>query len=118
MKFIIKRIKAFKFAFAGLISAIGTETAFIVHFLATLVVLILGAYYHVTKTEWCVLVICCGMVIAAELFNTAIERMCDRITKEKDSDIRFIKDVSAAGVLIVSLAAVVIGSIIFAGYLF
>jgi diacylglycerol kinase len=45
--------------------------------------------------------------------NAAIERLADRITKEKDPLIGQAKDLAAGAVLIVSLVALVLGMIIF-----
>jgi undecaprenol kinase len=49
-----------------------------------------------------------GAVIAAELFNTAIEALADRVQPEPDPAIRIVKDCAAAAVLVTSLAAVAV----------
>ena len=50
---------------------------------------------------------------AAEFFNTAIEKLADLVSKDFDANIKFIKDVSAAAVLLAALAAFTTGAIIF-----
>jgi diacylglycerol kinase len=50
--------------------------------------------------------------------NTAIEKICNKITIEKDKDIKVIKDISAGFVLISALFSLVVGAIIFLPYLF
>ncbi len=45
-----------------------------------------------------------GMVVAAELFNTAIEALCDFIESRHNEKIRIIKDVAAAATGLVVLA--------------
>ncbi len=40
------------------------------------------------------------LVLTAELFNSAIERLCDYLTEEREEEIRAIKDTSAAAVAI------------------
>lgn len=49
----------------------------------------------------------------AEAFNTAVEKLADRVTREKDPLIATAKDVAAGAVLLMVLAAVVVGCIIF-----
>ena len=51
--------------------------------------------------------------VAAEAFNSAVERLCDRVTREKDPFICETKDMAAGAVLIAAITAVVIGIIIF-----
>jgi diacylglycerol kinase (ATP) len=50
----------------------------------------------------------CGAVIAAELFNTAIEALADRVQPQQDPAIRIVKDCAAAAVLVTCLAAVAV----------
>ncbi|NCC77870.1 MAG: diacylglycerol kinase family protein, partial [Clostridia bacterium] len=62
--------------------------------------------------EWALIAYSIGSVIAAEIFNTAIERLADRITAETDLVIGKVKDLAAAGVLVTAVVAAVIGLII------
>ena len=43
------------------------------------------------------------LILAFELINTAIEKLSDKITKDLDSDIKKIKDISSASVFIILL---------------
>ncbi len=67
--------------------------------------------------EWGLLMICCGAVLAAEVFNTAIERACDGITEDRKEFIRDAKDMSAGAVLILSFFSAVVGSFVLFDYL-
>jgi undecaprenol kinase/diacylglycerol kinase (ATP) len=59
-------------------------------------------------------VITCGTtVLVLEALNTALEYMCDLITKDVHPGIRIIKDVAAAAVLLAATGSVLIGLIIF-----
>lgn len=49
----------------------------------------------------------------AEAFNTALERLADRVTRERDPLIRVAKDVAAAAVLLFVFASVAVGLIVF-----
>lgn len=55
--------------------------------------------------EWLAVIILVGMVIAAEMFNTCIEMLCDKICPEFNETIGKIKDLSAAGVLVCAISA-------------
>lgn len=107
------RLAAFRYAFQGILNGIRTEAHMRFHLLAALVVLCLAWYFQVQSWEWCILVLCIGMVISAELFNAAVERLADRVSKEQDPLIGAAKDLAAGAVLILSIAALVAGSIIF-----
>jgi diacylglycerol kinase len=51
------------------------------------------------------------------MINSSIERLCNLYTKEFHPDIKFIKDVSAASVLLIAIAAAITGLIIFLPYI-
>ena len=108
-----KRLQAFGFAFNGLFAAIKTEAHLKIHLLATAVVIAAGFYFKINKVEWLAISICCGMVIAAELFNSAIEKLCDVVSPQKHPKIKYIKDVSAAAVLVLSIISLIVALFIF-----
>jgi len=51
-------------------------------------------------------VLASSAVLAAEMFNTAIERLADHLHPERHPQIRIVKDCAAAAVLISSAGAV------------
>lgn len=110
---IVDRIKSFTYAFAGLKQFFQTQHNAIIHALATVMAVVIGFLLKLSPNEWIFIIIVIAMVWAAELFNTAIEAVCDMITLEKHPKIKFIKDVSAAAVLVSALAALLTGLIIF-----
>lgn len=112
-----KRIKSFGYAFKGIASLLKKEHNAWIHCLAIVVVTSLGFYFHITPTEWCIVLLCFGMVLAAEGFNTAIERLVDLISPERHPVAGDVKDVAAGAVLICAIAAAIIGCIIFLPYL-
>jgi len=67
----------------------------------------------VSRGEAISIVLSVGLVWLAELFNTAIEKLCDVVSKEYHPAIKFIKDVSAAAVLVSAITAFVTGAIVF-----
>ncbi|GAB7086167.1 diacylglycerol kinase [Marinifilum fragile] len=54
-----------------------------------------------------------GFVVVAELFNTAIENLCDFVQPNDHKQIKKIKDISAAAVLLSAITAFLIGFIIY-----
>lgn len=73
---------------------------------------VIGLFLRLDYGEWMAVSFCIGMVIAVEILNTCIERLCDLYTERKDDRIRIIKDMAAAAVLVVSFAAACIGAMI------
>nr|WP_321486590.1 diacylglycerol kinase family protein [uncultured Draconibacterium sp.] len=111
--FIAKRLHSFKYALNGLWHLWKTEINFRIHILASITVTALGWLVEITRTKWLIIIICVGIVLGAEAFNSAIERICDLVSPEKNIQIKIIKDISAAAVLIVSVMAAIIGLFIF-----
>jgi len=111
MKKIQAFLNSFVYAFSG-IKTLLKERNFRFHCLAFLVVVILGYSFHLTQYEWLVVLLTSGFVLAVEAINTAIELLCDLVSKEKSGLIKKIKDVSAAAVLIQAVFAVLIALII------
>lgn len=112
-KYFKKRLAAFKFAFLGLGKLISREAHMKIHLLAALCVIIFAIVYRLNSVEWCLCLICIGAVCSAEAFNTALEKLCDRVSRERHPLIGAAKDVAAAGVLIAALISVAVGLIIF-----
>lgn len=76
-----------------------------VHAVCAIVVGALGLALRVSALEWAVLSLATGAVIAAEAFNSALERLADRVTGEREETIRILKDVAAGAVLATSIGA-------------
>jgi diacylglycerol kinase (ATP) len=80
---------------------------------AAIFVILLGIWLRLREAQWVTVILAMGLVLAAEAFNTCVEKICDLVNPQKDERVRFIKDVSAAAVLLASLAAATVGLIIF-----
>ena len=110
---ITKRIKSFGFAFNGLKILILEEHNSRVHLVAAILVIIAGFFFQISILEWLAIILSIGFVITLEIINSAIENISNFISPEKHNSIKKIKDLSAAGVLISALTALIIGLIIF-----
>jgi len=108
-----KRAGSFNYAFAGLAMFFRTQHNAIIHAVATLAVVALSISLQLPPAKWLFIVIAIGLVWVAELFNTAIEKLCDMVCPEQHPQIKFIKDVSAAAVLVTAIIAMITGCIIF-----
>ncbi|MBX4205684.1 diacylglycerol kinase family protein [Candidatus Microgenomates bacterium] len=93
--------------------AFKSEPNFRIHSLSAVIVLILGLYFKISLTEWTILVLTIMGVICLELVNTAIESVVDMVSPKFSRLAKIAKDVSAAAVLISSLAAIAVGVLIF-----
>ena len=108
-----KIINSFKYAFQGIITSFKTERNMKMHILIMLLVILAGIILKISKSEWIVCIILFGLVITAELFNTAIETTIDMITTEKNEKAKIAKDVAAGAVLVTAIASAIIGLMIF-----
>jgi undecaprenol kinase len=110
---LIKFFKSFQYAFTGIYEAFKSEKNIKFHCLATLCVLVLGFVISLSLMQWCIIILTIGIVISIEMLNTSLEKLCDLVCKEHNEFIKKIKDISAGSVLVVSIAAFIIGVLIF-----
>ena len=107
------RLKSFRFAFEGLSAFFTAEHNAVIHLFITIAVFIGAVFFDLSKGQWIALIMATAFVWVTELFNTAIERLCDLVSKDFHPGIKLIKDVSAAAVLIAAVVAFLTGAIIF-----
>ena len=104
---------SFKFAFAGIITALKKEQNMKIHFTIMLIVIIAGFIFKLSAIEWIICIILFGLVISLELANTAIEQTVDIAMPEKNEKAKIAKDVAAGAVLVTAIISVIVGLIIF-----
>ncbi len=108
--------KGFKAALAGFKETIISEKSFkIMLFIGALVVAVMF-YFPTSRLEKIILLLSIFSVLILELINSAVERILDVVTTERDERIRVIKDLMAAIVLLASLGSAVVGTLIFLPY--
>jgi diacylglycerol kinase len=103
----------FRDAFRGLALAIKSERSFLVHLPMAAAVLVAGVVLRVSLLEACVLGLCVTIVLAAETFNTALERLAKEITRERNPGIAAALDMASGAVLITAIGAAAAGAAIF-----
>ena len=108
-----KRVKSFKYAFDGFKLLLKEEHNALIHLVATILVVILAFVFKISAIEWMFVVISIGMVFSAELLNTALEHLCNYISPMNNAVIKKVKDLAAAAVFVLAIAAFTLGLIIF-----
>jgi diacylglycerol kinase len=89
--------------------AILGEVNFLVHFAALAIVIAVGVWVGLSLERWCLLALAAGIVVAAEMGNTAIEHLARAVTRDEHPEVRDALDVASAAVLTATIAAAVVG---------
>lgn len=111
--FLVNRIKSVGFALRGALLLIRTEASIKIQVFITLVMTAAGFYFEISNIEWVLQILTIAMILGIEGLNTAVEKISDFVQPEFDEKIGFIKDISAGAVMLVSIAATIIGFIIY-----
>ena len=112
-----KQLRSFRYAWQGIRGCVGREQNLSFHLIVTVAVVALGFGLGITLGECVAVCLCIGLVISAELFNTAIERLVDLVSPQRHPLAGQVKDIAAGAVLVCALAAIAVGLIIFVPYL-
>lgn len=106
----IKKLKrSIKHALRGVKIVFQTEQSFKIQSIFAFLVIILAIYFQITSFEWIILLLMSTIILTLELFNSIIERILDAFRPRIHPIVKDIKDIMAATVLIMSVAAVMIG---------
>lgn len=106
-------IKSFGFAFAGVLYAVATQRNMKIHLVAAMAALALAWRLDLGGLELVLLILTIAGVLAAELFNTAIEAVADLASPQYHPLAKLAKDVAAGAVLVMALASLAVGGILF-----
>ncbi|MBD2702207.1 diacylglycerol kinase family protein [Spirosoma sp. BT702] len=112
-----KVIRSFRFAGQGIMDLFRFENNAKVHLLIAILVVLAGFALQLSRIEWAIILTQFGLVWAAEAFNTAIEKLCDFVSPDIHPQIKAVKDLSSGAVLLVAIAAAIVGLIILGGRL-
>lgn len=110
--------KSFRNAFRGIFMMMKSERNFQLELAAFLINLFLIFYLHLSIPDAVLILVVSSGVLAAEIFNTAIEKICDIVQPEFDERIGFIKDISAGAVLLMAAISVITGVMVYWKYIF
>ena len=105
--------KSFSYAFRGFRFAVDNERNMRIHLSMTILITEFSLIYRLKQMEFIILLILFGLVITAEMMNTAVEALVNLNTKGYDTLARIAKDVAAGAVLVLAITAAVAGLILF-----
>ncbi|MDP4105781.1 MAG: diacylglycerol kinase family protein [Bacillota bacterium] len=113
----ISLLSSFSYAIAGIRTAIKQERNIRIHLSISLIVIIFGFLFSITRIEWIFILLTIGGMISLEIINTAIERLVDLVTLEFHPLAKQAKDLAAGAVFSFAIISVMVGIIIFGPYL-
>lgn len=108
-------IQSFGFAIEGLGLIFKKERNFKIHCLIAILIIIIGIFLKFNYWEWLIIFLIIPMVMAAEIFNSAIEGICDLIRdklKLEYSETRAIRNFSAGAVFLIASFSILIGLVL------
>lgn len=108
----------FKYALQGLKTVWKEQFNFKIHLMVSGAVIAAGWFFRITVTEWLIVLVLIGLVLAMELMNSAVEYLTDLVSPQIHPLAGKAKDAGAAAVLLAATLSVVCGVIIFLPYLF
>lgn len=103
----------FKYAWHGIRLFLKARGNARIHLFISLFVVAAGLLTGLSRNEWFWVILCIAVVVASEMFNTAIELLTDLVSPEYNKQAGKIKDLSAGAVLMVAIAAAITGTWIF-----
>jgi len=106
-------MKSFLCAFRGLVVLFSTQRNARIHLIFFVLTGACGIIFGISLVEWSLIFLASGAVFAAEASNTALELLADVVHPGQHPMVGWAKDVAAGAVLIMAIAAVGIGLIIF-----
>ncbi len=111
---LLKRLQSFVYAAKGIGFVLRTQPNFLIHLVILFFVILAGWLTGLSTGEWIWITIVSGMVLTAELFNTALEEFTDLVSPQFNKKAGRVKDLAAGAVLISAMTAAIVGLVIFA----
>ena len=107
--------KPFQVALDGIVFTFKTQRHMRFHLYVVVIVLLLGIAARLGLREMLILLFTISLVLVAEMFNSAIEATVDLISPNYNPLAKFAKDIAAGAVLITTIIALVVGSLLMLG---
>ncbi len=109
-------LQGFVFAGRGIAAAWRGQTNIKVMLVIGVAACVLGWWKGITRAEWGVVLLACGLVMGLEAMNTAGEKLVDILSPDHDPRYGRVKDILAGAVLIAAIGAALAGLVIFVPY--
>lgn len=106
-------LNSFKYSFQGFIYAYKYEQSVLIHFICSIISIILGLTLNISLLEWVIVLSALGMLLVVEFINTAIEATVDMITLKFNPLAKIAKDTGSAAEFMMMIIAIMIGLYIF-----
>jgi diacylglycerol kinase len=113
-----KLVKSFKHAFSGLHGEFRRGHSFRLQVVAYIILLTAILLLKINGLEAVILILVAASVIVLELANSVFERFLDVVSPRVSLEVKEVKDIMAAAVLIASVTAFFVGAIIIIPHLF
>jgi diacylglycerol kinase len=104
--------RSVKYALNGLFYALRTEKNVQIWLGVTIITLGISFWLEVTSTEFLIIQMWMFLIGTSEYLNTSIEKLADRVTLEREEQIKHVKDIAAGATFVASTGAVISGFII------
>lgn len=117
MKQLNRFLRSLTFAWSGIRVAIRDEQNLQIHLFVLALVIAAGLVFNINLWEWVAIVLAAALVIAAELMNSAIEKVVDLASPEFHPLAKQAKDIAAGAVLVTACFSAIVGLLIFGNYL-
>jgi diacylglycerol kinase (ATP) len=110
----VKKLRdSFSYAFCGLVEMCRRERNLRIQLFMLGGAVAAGFILRISTVEWVAIVLAGAGVLATEMLNTALEALADLVSPSYNHKIRFLKDAAAGAVLVMSIAAVAVGLLVF-----
>lgn len=110
-------LKSIKYSMQGLFYAYRYEQSMWIHGLATVLAITMGIIFKIKLSEWAIIFIALGIILALELINTAIEATVDLACSKIHPLAKIAKDCGSAASFVMSIVSIVISLFVFGPYL-
>lgn len=108
-------VQPFRVAFEGIVHTFRTQRHMRIHLYFTLIIILGAMILNLRLREILILLFSITFVLVAEMFNSAIEATVDLVSDQYHPLAKFAKDISAGAVLITTIMAVIVASMIAVG---
>lgn len=111
-----KLVKSFGWAINGIRVVWREEVNFRIEVVFASTVVLFGIRLNFSLVEWIIIAGCISAVLSAEMLNTAVEDLCNKVEPHADPMIKKIKDIMAGFVLLACGVSLMVGLAIFSRY--
>ncbi len=104
-----KFLSSFKYAAKGILTCLKLERNMRFHLIFCIYVFFFSFIMEISSTELALVFLASALVFISEMLNTAIEKLCDFVCKDKNQNIGKIKDICAGAVLVSAVISICVG---------